>query len=226
MRNLIRGVAGVVMLGLVSVCLAEQIKIGFAGSVNGISDPYNLLQGAVRQGAPISGFYIYDSATPDSEPGNTALGVYEYLTSPYGMSLSVGSLTFQTDSTNVDFIVGLRDNYNSTADFFSIGSYNNIGLDTGVSIDSIHWQLTDNTGNALSSDILPLVPPDLSLWQYGNYFSVMGGKYPFPSESEKTLFNFGGQIDSVWLVPEPASFGILILGAVLMRLRNPTITGS
>jgi hypothetical protein len=217
MRSLRRGIVGMVALCLASVCLAEQIKIGFAGSVNGISDPYNLLQGAVQQGDPISGFYIYDSATPDSEPGDTSVGIYEYLTSPYGMSLSVGSLTFQTDPTNVNFTVSLADNYYGPWDYYTVYSDNNLDLNGNVTVDTIYWHLSDNTGNALSSDILPSVPPDLSLWQYDNHFSVDGGRYPFPSPSEKTLFSFGGQIDSVWLVPEPATLLLFGLAGLLIR---------
>ena len=216
------------VVGVIAMCLAtlpvgaqaEIIKIGFSGYVDGINDPYNLLEGAVTDGAPISGYYIYDSLTSDSDP-SIYTGLYEYSAAPYGMSLTIGTLTFQTDPANVDLEIGLSNNYyGETWDYYTIRSNNNLELDTGVSIDSISWQLTDNTGNALSSDILPLGPPDLSAWQYDNHFSVRGGRYPFPPEGEKTLFNFGGYIDSVWLIPEPATLILFGLSGLLIRKRK------
>jgi hypothetical protein len=156
---------GLVLLAIIlfspcAIVQAEQIKIGISGWVDYVSDSYNLLGNKIHQGDQITGYYIYDSTTPDSDSGNTHHGVYEHFTSPYGMSLSVGSLTFQTNPTNVDFIVGLRDNYNEPWDYYLISSYYNIGigLNSGISIDSIALGLVDNTGNALSNDVLPSVP--------------------------------------------------------------------
>jgi hypothetical protein len=210
-------VLAIILISPCAIVRAEQIKIGLSGWVDYVSDSYNLLGNKVHQGDLITGYYIYDSTTPDSDPGNTHDGVYEHLTSPYGIFLSVGSLTFQTDPTNVDFIVGLRDNYNSPRDYFLISSHNNLDLNTGISIDNIGLELVDNTGDVLSNDILPSVPPDLSKWQYDKSFLVSGGKYPFPSSSEKTLFNFSGHIESVWLIPEPATAFLFGLGLMLAR---------
>jgi hypothetical protein len=215
-----KAVFSVLTIIIISFCAkAELITIGFSGLVDSVGDEYNLLEGAVQSGNSISGFYIYDSDTPDSESDNVNFGFYEHWTSPYGMTIMIGDLTFQTDSTNVDFAIGLRDNYNSSADFYTVTSLNNLELDDGLSIDTLHWQLDDHLGTALSSDILPLTPPDLSKWQT-NALSIMGGSYPFPSPGEKTLFDIDGHVTDVWLVPELATLLLLGLGGLLLRKRR------
>jgi len=215
----------IITIGLVATLFpftslqAEQIKIGFTGQVDYVGDSYNLLGNSVHQGDAITGFYIYDSATLDSEP-SIYDGVYEYKSTPYGILLTIGGLTFQTDLTNVDFVISVENNYyGELHDYYGVTSYNNLQLNNGVSIDRLHWQLDDYPGNALSSDALPTIPPDLSQWQY-NDLSISGGMYPFPPSGEKTLFGISGHITSVWPIPEPASLLLFGLGGLLLRKRS------
>jgi hypothetical protein len=210
------------LVALFSPCMpvrAELIKIGLAGQVDYIDDPYSLLENGVHQGDSITGFYIYDSETPDSDP-SIYIGFYQHWTAPYGMSLTAGSLTFQTDPTNVNLEIGLTNNYEGDPpDHYTVTGHNNLALANGVSIDNLHWQLDDYSGTALSNDALPLTAPDLSRWQ-SNSLSVSGGMYPFPLEGDKTLFRISGQVTSVWLIPEPASLLIFGLGGILLRKRS------
>ena len=163
--------------------------------------------------------YIYDSETPNSDPQPVYNGWYYYTAGPYGISLTIGELTFQTDTANLDFGIGLSNNpFGAPYDYYGVTSYNNLPLDD-LSIDRLHWQLEDDFGTAISSTELPLLPPDLSKWQ-GNALSVMGGRYPFPSPDEKTLFGINGHIYSVWLVPEPATLLLFSLGGLLLRKRR------
>jgi hypothetical protein len=197
---------------------AEIIEIGLIGQVDYVDDPYNLLENAVYQGDSITGYYIYDSETPDSEP-SIYDGIYRHTSALYGMSLTAGSLTFQTDPTSVDFVIGLTDNYyGDPPDFYGITSYNNLPLINGVSIDNLHWQLRDYSGSALSSDALPLTAPNLSQWQ-SNMLSISGGLYPFPP-GEKTLFRINGHVTSVWLIPEPATLFLFGLAGLFLRNRK------
>ena len=155
------------------VCQAEIIKIGFTGKVDYIDDLYNLLDGKVHQNQSITGFYIYDSSTSDSEPSIYG-GLYQYTTEPYGMSITISDLTFQTDFSLVDFQIGLSNNYNEESyDSYSVTSYNNLKINNNVSIDRLNWQLEDYTGTALSSDLLLKTPPNLLKWQ-SNDFSILG----------------------------------------------------
>jgi hypothetical protein len=211
------------ILGLACLCQADPIKIGFAGLVDSVGDDYNLLQGAVHSGDSISGFYIYDSSTSDSEPTNINLGFYQHSTSPYGMTITIAGLTFQTDPANVDFAIAIRDNYNEPWDYYTVTSNSNLPLDNGLSIDALWWQLDDHSGTVFSSDALPLTPPDLSQWQ-GNALQVNGGSYPFPSPGEKTLFGITGHVTDVWLVPEPATLLLFSLSALFLRKRAKNIS--
>jgi hypothetical protein len=210
---------GLVLFFSFTPAQAYLIKIGLTGQVDYVDDPYNLLENGVHQNDLITGFYLYDSATPNSEP-SVEFGIYKHTSTPYGMSLTIRSLIFQTNPTNVDFVISLTNNYSGGSwDSYGVTSYNNLTLDNGVSIDRLHWQLDDYSGTALSSDALPITPPDLSQWQ-SNLLSVRGGMYPFPPDGTKTLFGINGHVTSVYLVPEPTSFILLATGALLLKRRS------
>jgi hypothetical protein len=213
MRNLIRGIVGVMLLALASACLAEQIKIGLTGHVDYIDDPYNLLDNGVHQGDWITGFYTYDSSTQDSNP-SVSMSLYQYAIAPYGMLVTAGSITFQTDPTNVNFEIGLVDNYaGGTLDSYEVTSHNNLQLNSAITVGDLHWQLNDYSGKAISSDALPSTAPDLSKWQ-SNSLSVVGGS------DEKTQFLISGHITSSYLIPEPATLFLLAIGGLIIRKRN------
>lgn len=210
----------VILLFLVpAICQATVIQIGFAGLVDSINDPYNLLENGVQEGASISGFYIYDSETPDSWPLVISAGSYLHTTTPYGISATIGGLTFQTDPTDVDFRIGITNG--SEGDLYIVSSYSNLELDNGLIVSSIGMRFDNFSGTVFSSDALPQIPLDLSQWQY-NYFGIHGGGYPSPPiEGNKTVpFSINGHVDSVWLIPEPATMLLLCLGGLLLRKRS------
>jgi hypothetical protein len=195
---------------------AETIKIGLTGVVDSVGDSYNLLGGKIQANDIITGFYTYDSLMSNSAPEPEYEGWYQYTTSPYGMSLTVGDITFQTDSENVNFGIEVSNNfYGESRDIYVMNSNNNLSLANGLSIDNLHWQLDDYSGTALSDTALPLEPPDLSKWS--NSLSIMGGQYPFPSPGEKTLFEIIGHVTEVHLVPEPISLCLLAFGGLFLR---------
>ncbi|MFZ0033482.1 MAG: hypothetical protein WAK60_00660, partial [Sedimentisphaerales bacterium] len=73
---------------------------------------------------------------------------------------------FETDPTNVAFLVAIRNDIPSEgSDIYVIGSSNNLPLSNGTSVESITWQLYDPMGNAILSDILPITAPVLEDWQ-------------------------------------------------------------
>jgi hypothetical protein len=211
----------ILMLGVLLYCgglaQADIITIGLTAQVDNVGDSYNLLENKIHVGDTITGFYTYDSSTPNSDPQPQYNGVYPYTTAPYGMSLTVGSVTFQTNSANVNFVVSLTNNfYSDPYDSYGITSHNNLALNNGLSVDRLQWGLADYDGTTFSSTELPQEPLDLSKWQ-SNYLSVMGGRYPFPSPSEKTLFQVNGHVTDVYLVPEPASLCLLAFGGLILR---------
>jgi len=217
MRELRMGAVGVFVLGIASVCLAEQIKIGLVGYVESIDDPYSLLKNGVHQGDSITGFYLYD-LNPDAYVYYA--GAYKYTSTPYGMSLTLGGLTFQTDPTNVDFMISIVNGIPSggSGDNYIVESYNNLFLSNDVHIERILWQLTDYSYTAISSEELPDVPPDLSAWQYDN-FTVSGGRGGTPPCFDE-IFQINGHVTSVYLIPEPATLLLLGTGGLLLRKRR------
>jgi hypothetical protein len=199
----------VILLFLVpAMCQATVIQIGFTGLVDSVDDPCNLLQNEIQSGGLISGYYIYDSETPDSTPELTWSGLYRHTTAPYGMSLTIGEITFQTDTADVYFDVGVVNNFNETEDCYRITSNNNLPLND-LYISRLSWFLDDYSGDAISSIELPDTVPDLSAWQ-SNLLLVDGWR-------GSELFEFSGHVTDVWLIPEPATILLFAFGGLLLR---------
>ena len=182
-----------VILGLgVTGLQADIIEIGLTAEVAVVDDWDGLLEGQIKVGDIITGSYIYDSDTPDLFPLNPRSGVYWHYDPEYGISLSAGGFVFQTDPSNVKFLVGI---YNRTYDDgYLLRSYNNLPLSNGVEVDHIMWDLRDYTGTALSSDALPTTPPVLEDWE-----SIFGLTIRFGYKGGSMV---RAHATSVWLVIE------------------------
>ncbi len=182
--------------------------------VDSVSDQYNLLENQIYQGYAITGFYVYDSSTPNSSPWPLYEGSYLYTTAPYGMSLTVGGVTFQTDPLNTRFLVGIA-NDNQGNDSYSVISYNNLALGMNVLLNPLSWGLTDNLGIAISSTDLPVLPPDLSRWPFNNLYILGGTGGTAPCYDKPFWIN--GHVTSDYLIPEPASLCLLAFGELFLR---------
>jgi hypothetical protein len=206
-----------------AICQAAVIEIGFTGLVDNVVDPYNLLENGVQEGASISGFYIYDSETPDSEPeGLTYIGWYRQTTAPSIMCLTADSLTFQSDPTNMDIMIAVSNNYGGAIlDVYGVTSYNNLELDNGIIVDAFGMGFDDYSGTALSSDALPTIPLDLSQWE-SNGLGIQGSGYPTPpiGGDKSAPFSIYGHVTSVWLIPEPTTLLLFSFGALILRKRK------
>jgi hypothetical protein len=212
----------VVVVFVLSICCmpvrAEIIRIGLTAVVDNVADSYNLLGNKIHRGDTITGFYIYDSSTPNSDPQPTYYGSYRYTTAPYGMSLIVGGITFQTDSTNVNFGIGVLHNfYGDPGDDYVVGSVNNLPLSNEVTVASLHWQLSEYTGTALSGTELPLTPPDLTKWPGMNALRIGGGIFSNPQSPNDPTFAISSHVTNAFLVPEPISLCLMALGGLLLR---------
>ena len=172
------------LLGLREAGQSSPISIAITGTVRLVDDRNNILSGAVQPGDTIAGIYTYDSATADSNP-IPEVADYWHTTAPYGISVTVGGLTFRTDPNNVSFLFEIVNDYAPgipPTDNYLLRSYNNEfavaapGGPFGFPDNHISWQLDDSTAAALSSTALPTVPPVLSDWQsnFGLDISSMG----------------------------------------------------
>ena len=169
----------------------------------------------IRVGDQITGFYTYDTEAYDEDPLPT-VGSYRYSSPPYGITLTVNGLLFQSDPGNVDFYVKVFNNF-PTEDRVTIVSHRNLPT-AGIPIDSIWWELEDWSGVNLSNTDLPQGPLILGEWDPDPlYVSVfLGGR---PSSG---LF---ATVTSVRLIPEPNTLMLLTFGAMAVTLRARKSSG-
>ena len=206
------GVAGVLVLGLLaSPAQAELITIQIEGVVNTVEDDGDYLEDPIHVGDIITGWYTYDTDTPDSNPSDN-VGDYEHSTSPYGVHLTVGGFTFMTDPTNVDFLLEIINDSTSGGlhDAYGLISYENMDIQSGATVDSISWWLRDDSAEALSSALLPNTAPIITDWGSRNLLRLDG---------ERGGYIIDGHV--TFAIPEPYTLLFLGLGilSVVRRVR-------
>ncbi len=186
---------------------ATLITIEIEAVVDYVGDPYNYLEGKIKVGDIISGFYTYGSSSPDTNP-SPSVGDYEHFLSPSGIFLTVGGLDFASDPGNVVFLIEIINDSISGGlhDSYIVRSYSNLPLSNGVTVDHISWILSDSAASALSSDGLPLYAPVLNDWQ-----SIFGLRI-----SADRMWGIEATVTSAELIPEPATALLLSLGGMLL----------
>jgi hypothetical protein len=194
---------------------AKLVPIALTGEVTHVGEMFNFLEGRISVGDLITGVYIYDSSTPDSDQAKYH-GLYKHNTAPCGVMLTVGGFVFMTDPSNVNFIVGIGDNVPTAygpVDGYAFVSRNNLPLPSGALVQSISLSFQDTSGKALSSDALPTTAPILTDW-WISYDSIdIYGAYPTP-------FWLCGRLTSVALIPEPATFLVLGVGSLFLLRKH------
>jgi len=146
---------------------AKLITIEIEAEVDFVDDDLGVLEGKINVGDIISGWYTYDTSTPDSVPSYPNVGRYEHHTPPCGISLTVGGFDFKTDPANIDFLAGIGNDITSGGlhDSYWIYSYNNLCLSNGEPVDDVFWSLRDYSAAALSSADLGTTPVVLDNWE-------------------------------------------------------------
>ena len=142
----------------------------FHGTISTVSDASLQLDGSITNGTPVQGFYIFDSATADTNPDST-VAHYRTANSSCGIIVQVGNYVFRTNPRKVDFLIEI---VNRDTDHHLIRSYLNLA-NKPLPIGHIAWQLDDSTGIALSDTALPLTPPILTTFPGGPGLTVSGG---------------------------------------------------
>src|SRR3990167_8859114 len=180
---------------------ATLITIGIEAVEDSVLDEGNYLEGKIKVGDVITGFYTYDSSVTRL-PGER----YKFDSPPCGVFLTVGGFDFQTDQSSVDFEMGIGNDLSWGDTYFFI-SFNNLPLSNGVAVDSIRWQLDDPSGTALDSTALPEGPPILDDWQE-NILTFGADR----------LYGISAHI--TYAIPEPASIIMLSVGGLFLRKRS------
>lgn len=157
--------SAMLVTGFTMEARAEPVCVNIRAEVEFVDDPTDILGGAIGDGDIITGTYVYESTTPDSNSSPT-VGDYWHTDAPYGVTLNAGGLTFRTDPNDVNFLVEIVNDHGVPAsDNYLFRSYTNI-FDVGSNSENhISWQLDDPTLGALGSEALPGVPPVLPRWQ-------------------------------------------------------------
>jgi hypothetical protein len=147
----------------------------FVAHVQNVYDPIDALGGSVLVDDLVHGVLTYDTAAADTDPG-TAVGRYEYRGGPNGLSVTIGSLTFQTDPDDVDLSVTIRnDDGTPPRDQHLVQSRRNLPLSNGATVSLISWQLDDDRHAAVDGTALSVAPPDLARWRSEFGLTLEGG---------------------------------------------------
>lgn len=198
---------------------ATLVIVGITAEVTSVADGSGtgLLESRINVGDTITGVYIYDLSTPDSDQWPDS-GLYEHDAAPCGITLMVGGLVFMTDPENVDFTVDIRDNAGyvwGCEDSYTLESRNNLALENDFPVNDISLELRDSSCFALWSDALPTTAPVLEDWETG-FITIQGWR------ARQYGFEIYGNLTSAVLIPEPATIWLLALGGlVLLRKSSP-----
>jgi len=175
MKNSIRFSIIIAALLFISARSFSQIRtLCIRGVVSYVDDMQNVLSGSVLVGDSISGTIKYDLSITDNNV-LSQVGDYHNTLPPAGMRVNINSQVFQTDSSNVDFLVETVNNY-SGQDNIVFRSYKNLFNPTIPSLtysNHIAWQLDDTNQTALSNTNLPMFI-DLSAWQQVSALTITG----------------------------------------------------
>lgn len=194
------------LLGLPAVSQGAVVTFGFEGDVANIHDPVGVLD-FVHSGQRFVYTFSFDTDTPNVYPEpNPNAGSFVGISS----SLTVGGLPFTVGVP----VIGTADMPGS--DEFGVGSpiqWDQPGFlasGHGVSVNLLY-------GNVFDSPALPQVPYDLTLFtskSFGVQFWVPGG-------STGEIVGFSGPVDSMYLVPEPATgIGLALASLIILRKRR------
>ena len=183
------------------------VTIQIEAVVDSVWDDGNYLEGKIGVGDIITGFYVYESTTPDSSPSDRVQGNYWHYAPPAGIALTVGGFNFMTDPFNVAFHVAIRNNDLSGDESYWLASSKNLALSNGTSVDNIVWLLDDSTANVFSTDALPQTPPLLANWEW-NVLDVYADR----------KYGIRGHVTSA--IPEPACIILISIGGLFLRKRS------
>ena len=174
----------------------------FKGEITSVTDFDNVLGGAVSIGTSFFGSLTFESNTPDSNPDPAFSSFENALIDFSGM---IGAISFGGPIIGVDSIYIANGVPSVSADTLSVFSTADLA---GQTLSAI-LNLTDLDGTALSSDALPVVPPDLS------QFDSVTLRFM------RQLQDLDLKGDITLLTPDPGTLCLLGIGAAsLLRRRR------
>ena len=181
---------------------ANTVTFGFSGNLSNVS---NDLFPSFNTGQTLTGFYSFDSTTPDSNPSANR-GQYNGTIS--SLTVTVGSYTATLGTLGDNFIQvrnlpNNNDRYEVRAPLTGPSLVN-----AGDTFTPVRFRIELKDGNAFSSDTLPTTPPSLSSFAQNQFRIVFTDGHGND--------RIKGSLTSLVAVPLPAS--ILLFGAGLIAL--------
>jgi len=198
----------------IGIVQAAPIHFKFDGMVfDAFADPDDPFGGAIDFGTSMSGVYTFDTTAVDLITSSDNVGVYSFNGSPYGMTIDIGGVIFDTSETltiSVANDIAGVDQYTVLAQQGTPG-----GLDDFLSMELF---LEDWTGTAFSNDDLLLDASVLDDFIVRDFFmegvqTIAGTTYQFQVQG----------ITDTFTVPEPTPIlliGIGLAGLSLTRRRQ------
>ncbi len=206
---------GFALFSALTTAQATPISFAFTGVVQNVAPA---LSGTFQPGDAFSGSYTFESTTPDTDP-SAGLGLYANAIS--GLTFTIGSYTGGADCSAGSCDIAVTDG--GPGDCALTDCYVvTVSHPTGPSVEgvlptSFGLSLLDGSGLALSSDALPLIPPDLSNFPI-TFFGVNFDDFAFGVQGQLTSLT----LQAAGTVAEPSVLflvAVAFLGLAVQRRR-------
>jgi hypothetical protein len=159
-----------ILMAMPLAASAEAITFVFEGTVDSVFDGLGALGDSIQPGTPLTGFYTFDSDTPNTAPPviEGDLGLYHHEEPPAGVTIVVGPFVFRSVPEDPDFDIHVANDFGiAGTDEYGFVSRHNEGLDLLPSAPigrlDIDWLAINLEGLPFTSADLPLTPPDLGV---------------------------------------------------------------
>jgi hypothetical protein len=177
---------------------ATVITFQFSGTVTQV--PVDEVFGDLGAGNEIQGAFTFDSSASDLIPNDPSIASYRW-TAPLGMTVTVGSHTFDTSGLlSIGVLNGAEDQYTVFAE-------------SAAGDLTLELFLQDDTGEVFSSDHLPLTAPPLDNFDQRD-FHLDGTFADGEVQADGRLNSLSGPT-----VPEPDTAPICLAVSVVLLLR-------
>lgn len=187
------------ILTAAQVVQAVPVTFAFSGIIDRVSDYVDYFDGSIVAGGTYWGTYTFESSMVDDDP-SPMFGIYRLPAPPSSITIvHAGNYTFTGPTSGVYVENQVKDSYGMSSQWTEVS-----GLETFVHVS---LQDFDYPGTALNSDALPLLPPTLQDFEYRS-FALRA------ELNDYRQYGFVGSVESLTLVPEPGSAGLLILGVL------------
>jgi len=199
------------VLGLVVPVKATPVIFNFSGTITGVTDNNNLLDGSIIVGDTYSGMLSYDSSLPDTVSDPTVYSSGSLSSSVTGV-VTAGNYVFTGGSGTIDLQNKSSDSLLFLLPYTSTPPIN-LGSNPGR---AIFLRFLDSSGTVFPNDSLPT---NLDL----NNFTSVGLQLFGDSGPGNPLFSVSGDTNSLNAIPEPSTmllFGTGLAGLGLWRYRK------